>query len=135
EERWIAIEDAGRVRDALGAALPVGVPVAFTEPVRDPLGDLVGRYARTHGPFHAGDIAGRLGLGVAVVSAVLERLGAAGRVVGGEFRPGGAGPEWCDADVLRLLRRRSLARLRKEVEPVPVAALARFLPGWQGVGG
>jgi ATP-dependent Lhr-like helicase len=133
-ERWLAIEDAGRVRDALGVPLPVGVPEAFTEPVRDPLGDLVGRYARTHGPFHAVDAAGRLGLGVAVVLAALDRLAAAGRVTAGEFRPGGAGREWCDAEVLRIIRRRSLARLRQEVEPVPVAALARFLPAWQGVG-
>jgi ATP-dependent Lhr-like helicase len=134
EERWIGIEDAGRVRDALGAPLPVGVPETFTEPVRDPLGDLVGRYARTHGPFHSADCAARLGLGVAVVAGVLERLARAGRVVSGEFRPGGAGQEWCDAEVLRTLRRRSLARLRKEVEPVPTVALARFLPAWQGVG-
>ncbi|HST64740.1 MAG TPA: ATP-dependent helicase, partial [Mycobacteriales bacterium] len=134
EERWIAIEDAGRVRDALGAPLPVGVPEIFTEPVRDPLGDLVSRYARTHGPFHAGDCAQRLGLGVAVVGVTLERLAAAGRVVSGEFRPGGSGTEWCDAEVLRTLRRRSLAKLRKEVEPVPTSALARFLPAWQGVG-
>ncbi|CAA9219474.1 MAG: Probable ATP-dependent helicase lhr, partial [uncultured Corynebacteriales bacterium] len=134
EERWLGIEDAGRVRDALGAPLPTGVPETFTEPVRDPLGDLVARYARTHGPFHAADCAARLGLGVAVVAATLERLGGAGRVMSGEFRPGGSGSEWCDAEVLRTLRRRSLAKLRKEVEPVPVAALARFLPAWQGVG-
>ena len=134
EERWLGIEDAGRVRDALGVALPVGVPETFTEPVRDPLGDLVARYARTHGPFHAADCATRLGLGVAVVSGALERLASTGRVVAGEFRPGGAGQEWCDAEVLRMLRRRSLARLRKEVEPVPTEALARFLPAWQGVG-
>ena len=68
EERWLAIEDAGRVRDALGVALPVGVPEAFTEPVRDPLGDLVARYARTHGPFLAEDVAARFGLGAAVTS-------------------------------------------------------------------
>jgi ATP-dependent Lhr-like helicase len=135
EERWIAVEDACRVRDAVGVALPVGVPETFTEPVRDPLGDLVGRYARTHGPFHAGECAARLGLGVAVVSAMLERLAVSGRVVAGEFRPGGAGHEWCDAEVLRTLRRRSLARLRREVEPVPTEALARFLPAWQGVTG
>ncbi len=135
EERWTAIEDAGRLRDALGVALPVGVPEAFTEPVADPLGDLVGRYARTHGPFHAADCARRLGLGPAVVGDVLARLAAAGRVVAGEFRPGGSGQEWCDAEVLRRLRRRSLARLRREVEPVPTEALARFLPAWQAVAG
>jgi ATP-dependent helicase Lhr and Lhr-like helicase len=133
EERWIAVEDAGRMRDALGVALPVGVPEAFTEPVRDPLGDLVARYARTHGPFHAGDCAARLGVGPAVVADVLHRLAASGRVVCGEFRPGGSGQEWCDAEVLRTLRRRSVARLRQEVEPVPTAALGRFLPAWQQV--
>ncbi|MDT4914836.1 MAG: ATP-dependent helicase Lhr and Lhr-like helicase [Pseudonocardiales bacterium] len=133
-ERWLAIEDAGRVRDALGAALPVGVPEAFTEPVRDPLGDLVSRFARTHGPFVAQEVAERLGLGVAVVGAALTRLGAAGRVIQGEFRPGGLATEWCDAEVLRAIRRRSLAALRKEVEPVPPEALARFTPAWQGLG-
>ncbi|HVX44201.1 MAG TPA: DEAD/DEAH box helicase, partial [Mycobacteriales bacterium] len=134
EERWIAIEDAGRVRDALGAALPVGVPEAFTEPVRDPLGDLIGRYARTHGPFRSAAVAARLGLGVAVVEQTLQRLTAAGRIIAGEFRPGGSGPEWCDAEVLRTIRRRSLARLRGEIEPVEPAVLARFLPAWQRVG-
>ncbi|HEY8301332.1 MAG TPA: ATP-dependent helicase [Jatrophihabitans sp.] len=134
EQRWLAIEDAGRVRDALGTAIPVGVPEAFTEPVKDPLGDLVSRFARTHGPFHPTDVAARLGLGVAVVGAALARLAAAGRIVQGEFRPDGVGAEWCDAEVLRTVRRRSLAALRKEVEPVPPAALARFIPSWQGVG-
>ncbi len=134
DERWLAIEDAGRVRDALGTALPVGVPEAFTEPVRDPLGDLVARYARTHGPFRPEDVAGRLGLGVAVVATTLERLRATGRVVQGEFRPGEVGTEWCDAEVLRAIRRRSLAALRQEIEPVPAEALARFTPAWQGIG-
>ncbi|MGA4543800.1 ATP-dependent helicase [Uniformispora flossi] len=131
-EQWAAIEDAGRLRDALGTPLPVGVPEAFTEPVKDPLGDLLARYARTRGPFHAVDAAARFGLGTAVVTGAYQRLAAAGRVVSGEFRPGGAGTEWCDAEVLRMLRRRSLAALRHEVEPVPPIALARFLPVWQG---
>ena len=134
EERWAAVEDAGRLQDALGTALPVGVPEAFLEPVRDPLGDLVSRFARTHGPFHPADVASRLGLGIAVVEAALARLSSTGRVVHGEFRPGGTGLEWCDAEVLRALRRRSLAKLRKEVEPVPPEVLARFLPSWQGLG-
>ena len=134
QERWAAIEDAGRLQDALGTALPVGIPEVFLEPVRDPVGDLVSRYARTHGPFHAAEVAVRLGLGVAVVDGALARLCATGRVVHGEFRPGGAGLEWCDAEVLRSLRRRSLAKLRKEVEPVSPEVLARFLPSWQGLG-
>jgi ATP-dependent Lhr-like helicase len=134
QERWVAIEDVARLRDGLGAAPPVGVPQAFLEPVADPVGDLVARYARSHGPFLAGDPARRLGLGVAVVEQTLARLAAAGRVVQGEFRPGGSGREWLDAEVLRRLRRRSLAVLRKEVEPVPQQALARFLAAWQGVG-
>jgi ATP-dependent helicase Lhr and Lhr-like helicase len=133
EPRWAAVEDAGRLRDALGVPLPVGVPEAFTEPVPDPLGDLVARYARTHGPFTAGGVAARYGLGIAVADGVLRRLGAEGRMVSGEFRPGGRGTEWCDAGVLRMLRRRSLARLRKEVEPSPPEALARLLPAWQHV--
>jgi len=139
EERWAAIEDAGRLRDALGVALPVGVPQAFLEPVPDPLGDLVARYARTHGPFTARDVAEWLGLGMAVAADVLRRLVASGRVVEGELRPiesGGGihGTDFCDAEVLRTLRRRSLAALRAEVEPVPAVDLARFLPSWQGVG-
>jgi ATP-dependent Lhr-like helicase len=139
EERWAAIEDAGRLRDALGVALPVGVPEAFLEPVPDPLGDLVGRYARTHGPFTARDVADWFGLGMAVVADVLRRLVAAGRLVEGELRPiesgGGVhGSDFCDAEVLRTLRRRSLAALRAEVEPVRAVDLARFLPSWQGVG-
>ncbi len=133
EPRWAAVEDAWRLRDALGSPLPVGIPEAFTEPLPDPLGDLVARYARTHGPFTAGGVAARYGLGIAVADGVLRRLGAEGRLVSGEFRPGGRGTEWCDADVLRMLRRRSLARLRAEVEPSPPEALARLLPAWQHV--
>ena len=135
---WAAIEDAGRLRDALGVPLPLGVPEAFTEPAGDPLGDLLARYARTHGPFVADTIATRYGLGVAVVTLALRRLGAGGRVVEGEFlSPGQAEArpvEWCDAEVLRMLRRRCLARLRKEAEPVPPEVLARFLPAWHGIG-
>ncbi len=131
EERWAAVEDAGRLRDALGVALPPGVPEAFTEPVGDPLGDLVARYARTHGPFTAAAAAQRYGLGVAVVTGTLRRLAAEGRLAEGEFLPGGRGTEWCDSEVLRLLRRRCLAKLRREAEPVPPAVLARFLPAWQ----
>jgi ATP-dependent Lhr-like helicase len=134
EERWVAVEDAGRLRDALGTPLPVGIPDAFLEPLRDPIGDLVARFARTHVPFLAGDVAARFGLGPAVVELALSRLAGTGRVVCGEFLPGGAGTEWCDAEVLRTLRRRSLAALRKEVEPVPLEALASFLPAWQQVG-
>ena len=136
EERWAAVEDAARLRDALGSSLPVGVPQTFLEPVPDPLGDLVSRYARTHGPFTAADLSARLGLGVAVVHAALARLEASGRVATGEFLPSGSGAtEHCDAEVLRLLRRRSLASLRAEVEPVPPVDYARFLPSWQGVAG
>nr|WP_235834763.1 helicase-related protein [Actinomadura logoneensis] len=140
EERWAAIEDAGRLRDALGVPLPVGVPEAFLEPVDDPLGDLVSRHARTHGPFRADAVAARFGLGAAVATEALRRLAAAGRVVEGEFLPVEAvsGPltsEWCDSGVLRTLRRRSLARLRAEVEPSPPEALGRFLPAWHGITG
>jgi ATP-dependent Lhr-like helicase len=136
EERYILAEDAGRYRDALGVALPPGVPEAFTGAAADPLLDLISRYSRTHGPFRAEDCAHRFGLGVAVVDHTLRRLAAGGRVVSGEFTPASDGGhvEWCDAEVLRLLRRRSLAALRKEIEPVPAATLGRFLPRWQRVG-
>ncbi|MFJ2508468.1 DNA glycosylase AlkZ-like family protein [Arthrobacter citreus] len=157
-QRYAAIEDAARLRDALGVPLPMGVPLAFIEPVPDPLGDLVGRYARTHGPFTAAEAAARLGLGVAVVTTTLQRLAGEGRVAEGEFRPTEAqvldaasgvdespaavitmpgvpaGSEWCDAEVLRRLRRRSLAALRSDVEPVDPPTYARFLPVWQNVG-
>ncbi|WP_416393941.1 MULTISPECIES: DEAD/DEAH box helicase [unclassified Curtobacterium] len=131
--RWAVIEDASRLRDALGVPLPIGVPTAFVEPVADPLGDLVGRYSRSHGPFSAQDAAGRLGLGIAVVQDTLRRLVADRRVVEGEFRPDRQGAEWCDAEVLRRIRTKSLAALRHEVEPVAPDALARFLPAWQHV--
>ncbi len=132
---WVAIEDAPRMRDALGVPLPIGVPAAFVEPVDDPLGDLIGRYARTHGPFTLADAAARFGLGVSVVRDVLLRLAQDKRVVEGEFRPAATGSEWCDTEVLRRLRRRSLAAARRDVEPVEQQALGRFLPDWQHVGG
>ncbi|MFF0817489.1 ATP-dependent helicase [Rhodococcus sp. NPDC003318] len=135
EQWWVAVEDASRMRDALGVPLPIGTPAAFIEPVDDPLGDLLGRYARTHGPFTLADAAARFGLGTSVVRDVLARLAQDRRVVEGEFRPSGAGSEWCDSEVLRRLRRRSLAAARKDVEPVEPAALGRFLPDWQHVGG
>ncbi len=127
--------DAARLRDAAGSALPVGLPASATEPVEDPLGDLCVRYARTHGPFLARDVARWLGVGEQPVTTRLASLVAAGRLLRGEFRPGGAEREFCDAEVLRRIRRRCLAALRQEVEPVPPEALGRFLPDWQGVGG
>ena len=135
EERWAAIEDVGRLRDGLGVPVPPGTPDVFADPVEDPLADLVARHARSHGPFTAEEVATRLGLGVSVVRLTLQRLAAQGRVLDGEFRPSGAGTEWCDAEVLRKLRRRSLARLRKEVEPVEPEALGRFGTAWQHVSG
>jgi ATP-dependent Lhr-like helicase len=133
QERWTAVEDAARFRDALGVALPPGIPDALREPVEDPLGDVIGRFARTHGPFTEDEPATRLGLGVSVVRGTLRRLAGQGRVARGEFRPGRGG-EWMDAEVLRRLRRRSIAALRREAEPAPQEALARFLPAWQGMG-
>jgi ATP-dependent helicase Lhr and Lhr-like helicase len=132
EERLAAVEDAARLRDALGVSLPMGLPAAFTEPTERPLDGLVARYARTHGPFVAGEVAARLGTAADRVRASLEGLEADGRVTHGEFRPGGVDREWCDVDVLRRIRRRSLAALRREVEPVDAATLGRFLPAWQG---
>ena len=132
EAVFAAIEDASRLRDALGVALPMGVPLAFVEPVPDPLGDLVGRYARTHGPFTASEAGGALGLADAVVTQTLRRLAQEQRVTAGDYRPVSTGEqEWCETEILRRIRRRSLAALRAEVEPVEQAALARFLTDWQ----
>ncbi len=135
EARWAVVEDAGRLRDALGVPLPVGIAETFLAPVSDPLAELLSRYARTHGPFTVAEAAARFGLGPAVAAGVLTRLVAAGRLVEGELRPSGQGLELCDAQVLRSLRRRSLAALRQQVEPVPASDLARFLPRWQGLTG
>ena len=131
---WCAIEDAGRLRDALGIQPPQGVPHVFLETVDDPLGDVVGRYARTHAPFTSDVAATALGLPVGVVTTALTALEASGRVLRGTFRPSGEGQEWVDSEVLRRIKRRSLAVLRKEVEAVEQDTLGRFLPAWQGVG-
>jgi ATP-dependent Lhr-like helicase len=133
ESRWIAAEDVARYRDALGVAPAPGTPEALLGPTSEPVDTLIARWARTHGPFAAAVVAARFGMEPAAVEAVLRRLEAAGQVVLGHFRPG-APPEWCDAEVMRLIRRRTLARLRAEVAPVEAAALANFLPSWQGVG-
>jgi ATP-dependent Lhr-like helicase len=159
--RWAVVEDAGRLRDALGVPLPLGVPQALLEPVPDPLGELLARYARSHSVFTAAEAAAWLGIGPAVARDALRRLVASGRLVEGDLRPPGwlppgasSGPlpdagrvdhppgggpvrgdgQFCDARVLRLLRRRSLAALREAVEPVSADDFARFLPAWQGVG-
>jgi len=159
-QRCAVIEDAGRLRDALGTALPVGIPNAFLEPVADPLGDLVSRFARTHGPFTTTAVAARLGIGAAVARHTLQRLESQGRLSSGFFLPEGSAAttaasettpetpaagspepppgrsdetEWCDAEALRRIRMRSLAALRGSVEPVPQAAYARFLADWQHV--
>src|SRR5204863_2199834 len=133
DDRWIAIEDVARYRDGVGITPPVGVPAAFLGPAAGALDGLLSRYARTHGPFLTPEPARRWGLPLGVVTDALEGLLAAGTILRRGFRPGGADRAWCDPEVLRLLRRRSLARLRREVEPVDPAALARFLPDWQGV--
>ncbi|MDQ1249800.1 MAG: ATP-dependent helicase Lhr and Lhr-like helicase, partial [Actinomycetota bacterium] len=132
--RTAAIEDAGRLRDGLGIPIPIGTPTAFTEPAADPLAELLGRYARSHGPFTAAQVAARFRLGIAVAEQSLQRLAARGSVVTGEFRPGGRGAEWCDVEVLRRIRRRSIAVLRKQAEPVPARSYATFLPTWHGIG-
>lgn len=136
ESEWIVtVEDLSRLRDALGVPIPPGLPEAFGEPVRDPLGDLVSRYARTHGPFTTPAVAERFGIGIAIAHSALGRLAGERRLVEGAFLPHGSGSEWCDPEVLRRLRRRSLAALREEVEPVLPREFARFLPDWQHVGG
>ncbi len=144
EERFVAVEDAARYRDALGVVLERGLPEAFVGPTTDALTSLVARYARTHGPFTAADIAARWGLGEASVALGLERLVTGGKVVTGTFLPSsvaarargrtsGSPLEYCDAEVLRVLKRKTLARLRKSIEPVTADVFARFLADWQGI--
>ena len=133
EKRWIAVEDAARYRDALGMPLPVGLPAALLEPASEALVDLVSRYGRTHAPFTSADVAGRLGIGEGALASAFATLQERGRLIHGEFTPGRREREWCDAGVLRQLRRRSVARLRREVEAVEPAAVARFVVSWQGV--
>jgi ATP-dependent Lhr-like helicase len=130
EERWIAAEDAGLYRDAFGAVPPGGLPEVFLEGVEEPLPKIIRRYARTHGPFTTAEVQRRY---VVDPGAVLRELERSGDLIRGELRPGGTEREWCDPDVLRRLRRASLASLRKEVEPAEQRALARLMPSWQGV--
>jgi ATP-dependent Lhr-like helicase len=133
ERRLVAAEDAARYRDGLGIPLPPGLATALLEPVAHPVLELIRRYARTHGPFTLGEPAERFALDVAAVENALRQLAAEGRVLEGGFRPCGVHREWCDAEVLRLIRRKSLARLRREVEPVEQRTLARFMTHWQGL--
>ena len=130
EQRFVAAEDAGMYRDAFGAVPPGGLPAAFLEEVADPFARIVRRFARTHAPFTTRELADRYGVDP---TPVLKELEQTGDLIRGELRPGGSEREWCDPDVLRRLRRASLASLRKEVEPAEQRALARFLPAWQGV--
>nr|HMS63299.1 helicase-related protein [Solirubrobacteraceae bacterium] len=132
EERWIAADDAGLYRDAVGVVPPGGLPDAFLGAPERPLEELLRRYARTHGPFTTDEVRGRYGVDV---TSALDALEAAGDLLRGELRPNPAAPgrEWCDPDVLRRIRRASLAVLRREIEAVDRGAPAPFLPGWQGV--
>jgi ATP-dependent helicase Lhr and Lhr-like helicase len=136
EPRWIGIEDVARYRDALGASPPPGVPETWLTASGDspPLDGLLLRWARTHAPFMAGAAAARWGIAQERVGERLLALVESGLLVEGSFRPGVSERDFADPEVMRSLRRRSLARLRREVEPVPMEALARFLPAWQGVG-
>ena len=130
EERWIAADDAGLYRDAFGAVAPSGLPEAFMADVDAPLEKLVARYARTHGPFTTGELRERYLVDPTSALTALERDG---ELVRGELRPSGSEREWCDPEVLRRLRRASLAVLRKEIEATDQRSLAAFLPSWQGV--
>ena len=133
DARVLPVEYAGRYRDSLGVPLPVGLPDALLAPAPHATQDLARRYARTHGPFTTNEFAARYALGRATAEAILKELSASGRLLEGEFRPGGVGREWCDPEVLQSVRRRSLARLRKQVEPVDPAVFGRLLVSWQGL--
>jgi ATP-dependent Lhr-like helicase len=133
DNRYIPVEYAARYRDALGVPLPVGLPESLLQPAEDAAIDLARRYARTRGPFTTADFASRYALGRSTAEALLKTLVVSGRLLEGEFRPGGSGREWCAPEILRTVRRRSLAKLRKEVEPVEGPVLARLSTSWQGL--
>ncbi len=133
EKRLIAVEDAARYRDALGIRLPPGLPQAMLGPVREPVLEIIRRFARTHGPFTVDQIASRFGFTVQQVERALHALVTSGRVLEGGFRPGGVYREWLDAEVLRQIRQKALARLRREIEPIEHPVLARMGTHWQGV--
>ena len=133
EARLVAVEDAVRYRDALGVPLPHGLPEALLDPVADAAGDLVLRFARTHGPFTTEAVASRFGLPPRSVAATLLRLRRAGGCCRVRSARAGAAAEWCENEVLRLIRQRSLARLRRQVEPVSAAALGRLTATWHGL--
>jgi ATP-dependent Lhr-like helicase len=133
EARYAAAEDAGRLRDALGVVVPRGLPQALLESVGDPLGDLVSRHARCHGPFPLPALQARYGLAAERLRPVLDRLTESGRLVRGAFLAGGHDVEWCDAEVLRRIKQKSLIKLRREVEPVSPEVYARLAIEWQGL--
>ncbi len=132
DSRYIPAEYASRYRDALGTPLPPGLAEIFLEEEDEPLLEILRRYARTHGPFTSADVARRYGLPAATVDAALHQLHGLGKLLEGEFRPGGTHSEWCDPEVMRQVRRKSLARLRREIEPVEETTFARFATRWQG---
>jgi ATP-dependent Lhr-like helicase len=134
EPRWVAIEDVALYRDALGAPPPPGVPEVFLAPIPAPVETLLGRFGRTHAPFATAEVAARYALPAAQMETLLGAMAAHGKLVRGAFRPGGVDHEWCDLEVLRRIKRRTLAKLRNEVAPVESAVLGRFLPAWHGVG-
>ena len=133
EPRFIAVEDAARYRDALGVTLPPGLPRALLGPTSAPLVELVARFARCHVPFGESEVALRLGAGEDAVRLALTELERQGRVERGAFLPGGSATEWCDVEVLRLLKRRSLGALRRQIEPVAPERLAALMLEWQQV--
>src|SRR5579863_7287423 len=133
EFRFVPVEYAARYRDALGVPLPPGLAEVFLTSSEDPLRELIRRYARTHGPFTTQELATRYALQPAQLDAVLRGLHGKGKLLEGEFRPRGQHQEWCDPEILQQIRRKSLARLRREVEPVEQRTFARFTTRWQGV--
>ena len=133
ETRFIPVEYASRYRDAIGTPLPPGLAEVFLAASEDPLREIIRRYARTHGPFTTQELAARYALQPAVVERSLQALHGLGKLLEGEFRPRGQHQEWCDPEILQQIRRKSLARLRREVEPVEQRTFARFAVRWQGV--
>jgi ATP-dependent Lhr-like helicase len=133
ETRYVPVEYAARYRDAFGVPLPPGLASVFLEAIHNPAQEIVRRYARTHGPFTTQEVCGRYGSAPASMEPALRALHAQGKLLEGEFRPSGAHREWCDPEILQQIRRKSLANLRREIEPVEQRTFARLLTRWQGI--
>ena len=131
-ERWAVSEDLPLLHDGLGIPAPAGYPTAQLQGEMGPIESLLLRWARTHGPFVVEAVAERYGLGRGAVEAAARGLLRSGKLVRGAMRSDNPF-ELCSGQVLAQIKRRTLAKLRREVEPVEPRVFANFLTDWQSV--